>query len=92
MADGGVGFIGRCEVVEPRRALPTYQGAALTVETYATYMNLLRSVRINMEFSGSLCRGLKRSRYKELDPSGDTLSLVDFLPTLDPPTQAKHCG
>lgn len=84
-------------------ALPTYQGAALTVETYPTYMNLLRSVRINMEFSGSLCRGLKRSRYKELDPSGDTLTLVDFLPERNPTpkltphltpelTQAKHCG
>ena len=72
-------------------ALPTYQGVRLTVETYAAYMNLLRSVRINMEFSGSLCRGLKRSRYKELDPSGDTLSLVDFLAIAEP-TQAKHCG
>ena len=75
-------------------ALPTYQGTPLTLDTYPTYMNLLRSVRINMEFSGSLCRGLKRNRYKELDPSGDTLTLVDFLPVPELttlPTQAKHC-
>ena len=75
-------------------ALPTYQGAALTVEGFADYMTLLRSVRINMEFSGSLCRGLKGSRYKELDPSGNTMLLVDFLPVQDLTsqlTQAKHC-
>ena len=61
-------------------ALPTYQGTPLTVAGFADYMNLLRSVRINMEFSGSLCRGLKHSRYKELDPTGGSLALVDFLP------------
>ena len=41
-------------------------------------MGLLRSVRINMEFSGSLCRGLKQSRYKEADLSGAVPVLVDF--------------
>lgn len=58
------------------RAFPTYQGAAIT--DYPAYMGLLRSVRINMEFSGSLCRGLKRSRYMEADLSGDVPVLVDF--------------
>ena len=80
-------------------ALPTYQGAALTEADFGDYMNLLRSVRINMEFSGSLCRGLKHSRYQELVPGSDGLTLVDFLPAPGPApheiqltTQAKHCG
>ena len=57
-------------------AFPTYQGTQIV--DYTRYMGLLRSVRINMEFSGSLCRGLKRSRYKEADLSGDVPILVDF--------------
>ena len=76
-------------------ALPTYQGDALTVDGFAGYMALLRSVRINMEFSGSLCRGLKRSRYMELVPGADGLTLMDFMPSVDAgptDTQAKHCG
>lgn len=60
-------------------AFPTYDGAAITAQGFKTYMDLLRSVRINMEFSGSLCRGLKRSRYKEADLSGDTPTLIDFI-------------
>ena len=66
------------------RAFPTYQGAP--IGDYAIYMGLLRSVRINMEFSGSLCRGLKRSRYQEADLSGDIPVLVDF--TTHTPTHA----
>ena len=66
-------------------ALPTYQGMALTRDGFATYMGLLRSVRINMEFSGSLCRGLKQSRYQQADLSGETPVLVNFV-TADQPT------
>jgi hypothetical protein len=51
---------------------------------FQIYMGLLRSVRINMEFSGSLCRGLKRSRYQQADLSGDVPILVDFTPPLLP--------
>ena len=61
-------------------AFPTYQGAQIA--DFQTYMGLLRSVRINMEFSGSLCRGLKQSRYLEADLSGDVPILVDFTPPL----------
>lgn len=57
-------------------AFPTYQGAPIT--DYARYMSLLRSVRINMEFSGSLCRGLKQSRYQQADLSGAVPVLVDY--------------
>ncbi len=60
-------------------AFPTCDGTAITEQGFRTYMDLLRSVRINMEFSGSLCRGLKRSRYKEVDLTGDTPTLVDFI-------------
>jgi len=60
-------------------AFPTYEGSAITEQAFKDYMVLLRSVRINMEFSGSLCRGLKRSRYKEADLSGDEPTLVDFI-------------
>ena len=61
-------------------AFPTYQGTAIT--DYGHYMGLLRSVRINMEFSGSLCRGLKQSRYHQADLSGPVPILVDhFVPS-----------
>ena len=69
------------------RAFPTYQGAAITAEGFKTYMGLLRSVRINMEFSGSLCRGLKTSRYKQADLTGEVPILVDFAER-DMPTQS----
>ena len=62
-------------------AFPTYQGNSIGPD-FQTYMGLLRSVRINMEFSGSLCRGLKRSRYQEADLSGDVPILVDYTPPL----------
>lgn len=64
-------------------AFPTYQGAPIG-DDFQAYMGLLRSVRINMEFSGSLCRGLKQSRYLEADLSGDVPILVDFTPTQTP--------
>ena len=57
-------------------AFPTYQGTPIA--DYGLYMGLLRSVRINMEFSGSLCRGLKSVRYQEADLSGAVPVLVDL--------------
>jgi metal-sulfur cluster biosynthetic enzyme len=68
------------------RAFPTYQGAPIAAEGFTTYMGLLRSVRINMEFSGSLCRGLKASRYKQADLTGEVPILVDFAQS-DLPSQ-----
>ncbi len=64
-------------------AFPTYQGDPIGPD-FQTYMGLLRSVRINMEFSGSLCRGLKRSRYQEADISGEVPILLDFTPPHQP--------
>ena len=66
-------------------AFPTYQGTPIA--DYPLYMGLLRSVRINMEFSGSLCRGLKASRYHEADLSGAVPVLVD----LTTPTPSHAC-
>ena len=66
-------------------AFPTYQGTQ--VADYPLYMGLLRSVRINMEFSGSMCRGLKASRYLEADLSGAVPVLVD----LTAPTPNHAC-
>lgn len=60
-------------------AFLTWEGMAITEQGFKAYMDLLRSVRINMEFSGSLCRGLKSSRYKEANLSGDEPTLVDFI-------------
>lgn len=61
-------------------AVTDWQGAGLTEADFGRYMGLLRSVRINMEFSGSLCRGLKNSRYQEADLSGNTPILIDVAP------------
>jgi metal-sulfur cluster biosynthetic enzyme len=57
-------------------AFPVWQGGPIT--DFAGYMGLLRSVRINMEFSGALCRGLKQSRYLQADLSGPVPVLVDL--------------
>lgn len=70
------------------RAFPTYEGTAIPEQGFTTYMDLLRSVRINMEFSSSLCRGLKRSRYKEADLSGDEPTLIDFI--IEANNKAEH--
>jgi metal-sulfur cluster biosynthetic enzyme len=71
-------------------AFLTYEGTTIKEWGFKTYMDLLRSVRINMEFSGSLCRGLKRSRYKEADLSGDEPSLIDFITEVN--NAPKHDG
>ncbi len=60
-------------------ALVTYEGSALSVESFANYQSELRSVRINMEFNGALCRGLKNSRYKEVLSVDGEPTLVDFI-------------
>lgn len=66
-------------------AFRTYDGLALTEDGFADYLAELRSVRINMEFNGALCRGLKQSRYKEVDRSGEEPELVDFIMGRVPP-------
>lgn len=70
-------------------AILNYEGTVIAEQDFKQYMDLLRSVRINMEFSGSLCRGLKRSRYKEADMSGETPTLVDFITQAATATASK---
>lgn len=60
-------------------ALVTYEAEPLSVQGFADYLGLLRSVRINMEFNGALCRGLKNSRYKEVQTVDGEPTLVDFI-------------
>lgn len=75
-------------------AFPDLDGAPLTEAGYADRMGTLRAVRINMEFGGALCRGLKASRYggeappvEEASPGGPTLA--DFILERVPPRAAS---
>lgn len=43
-------------------AFVTLDGAPLAPEHFATHLEALRSVRLNMEFNGALCRGLLAAR------------------------------
>ena len=47
-------------------AFVTWTGKGLTATGLQAYLSHSRGVRINMEFNGALCRGLKDARYKEL--------------------------
>ncbi|MFT3973388.1 MAG: iron-sulfur cluster assembly protein [Amaricoccus sp.] len=60
-------------------AFRTWEGEALTPEGLKDYVLRLRQVRLNMEFSGALCRGLQGSRYKELGTVDGEPTLVDFV-------------
>ena len=56
------------------------EGGEVMAETFADYLSLLRRVRINTEFNGSLCRGLLQARYGDTDtaPDGEP-TLADFI-------------
>ena len=60
-------------------ALRTHEGEPLPTDGFRDYLNALRSVRINMEFSGALCRGLKQTRYKQVETCDGEPTLVDFM-------------
>ena len=60
-------------------AFLTWEGAPLCAAGLPDHLGKLRAVRINMEFNGALCRGLKRARYWE-KPAGDgEPTLADFI-------------
>jgi metal-sulfur cluster biosynthetic enzyme len=59
-------------------AFRTLSGETLTAERLPGYLAELRSVRINMEFNGALCRGLAQARYQERAP-GQEPTLIDFM-------------
>lgn len=58
----------------------TLDGAPIPAAEMWAHLGRLRRVRINMEFSGALCRGLKQHRYKEAVREDGELTLIDFLP------------
>jgi metal-sulfur cluster biosynthetic enzyme len=57
----------------------TWEGAQVPPMALSAYLAELRGVRINMEFNGALCRGLKHTRYKELGVVDGEPTLVDFI-------------
>lgn len=66
-------------------AFVTWHGDPIPVEAFSDHMMRLRSVRINMEFNGAMCRGLAAARYKEVDRSGEEPELIDFILGRVPP-------
>ncbi|MFT4183314.1 MAG: iron-sulfur cluster assembly protein [Rhizobium sp.] len=56
-----------------------WDGRPVEADALTAYLIDLRSVRINMEFNGALCRGLKQTRYKEMEMIDGEPTLVDFI-------------
>lgn len=69
-------------------AFRDYDGRSLEAADLAEHLSKLRGVRINMEFSGALCRGLLSTRYKELDRDSEEPTLVDFILDRVPPARS----
>lgn len=74
-------------------AFPTWEGGAIPAEDLEAHLQRLRSIRINMEFNGAMCRGLASTRYHEVEIGPDGPTLIDFMagrvaPRLAP--QARH--
>ncbi|PZQ51272.1 MAG: hypothetical protein DI556_03620 [Rhodovulum sulfidophilum] len=66
-------------------AFRDWAGAALTAEGLPAHLATLRQVRINMEFNGTLCQGLRQTRYKEAVAIDGEPTLVDFILGRVPP-------
>jgi hypothetical protein len=81
-------LIQRWPAIAPRDAIIVdYDGGSITREALPAYLADLRSVRINMEFNGALCRGLKHTRYKEMEVIDGEPTLVDFIMNRVPPRE-----
>ncbi|WP_116599749.1 iron-sulfur cluster assembly protein [Primorskyibacter marinus] len=68
-------------------AFPTWGGDPLKPGNLSDHLARLRSTRINMEFNGALCRGLAKTRYKEVEIGPDGPTLVDFIAGHVPPRE-----
>ncbi|SCB40159.1 iron-sulfur cluster assembly protein [Rhizobium hainanense] len=68
-------------------AFVTWEGEEIAPEALGAYLAELRTLRINMEFNGALCRGLKTTRYKEMDVVDGEPTLVDFILDRVPPRE-----
>lgn len=67
------------------RAFPTWDGQAIQARALSDHLGRLRSTRINMEFNSALCRGLAKTRYKEVEIGPDGPTLIDFIAGRVPP-------
>ncbi len=78
----------QCLATEPGDlAFPTWEGQEIAVQDLSEHLAKLRSTRINMEFNGALCRGLAKTRYKEVEIGPDGPTLVDFIARRVPPRE-----
>ncbi|TNF18323.1 MAG: DUF59 domain-containing protein [Rhodobacteraceae bacterium] len=66
-------------------AFPTWEGQPIEAAELSEHLARLRSTRINMEFNGALCRGLAKTRYKEVEIGPDGPTLIDFIAGRVPP-------
>lgn len=57
----------------------TWAGERIAAGALSAHLAELRGVRVNMEFNGALCRGLKQARYRQLDVVDGEPTLVDFI-------------
>lgn len=73
-------------------AFVTWDGAPINPAGLGAYLAELRAVRINMEFNGALCRGLKQSRYREMRLVEGEPTLVDFVLDRVPPPAGGQAG
>ena len=73
-------------------AFVTWAGGVLSVENLTAHLQALRGIRINMEFNGALCRGLAKTRYKEVDLSSGAPELIDFILGRVPPRTAAKAA
>lgn len=71
-------------------AFPTWQGGRIAAQDLTAHLARLRTTRINMEFGGALCRGLGRSRYKQVEIGADGPTLVDFIAGRVPPREGHR--
>ncbi|WP_299472647.1 iron-sulfur cluster assembly protein [uncultured Roseibium sp.] len=70
-------------------AFVTWAGEPIEPRNLRQHLSELRSVRINMEFNGALCRGLSNTRYKEVEIGADGPTLVDFIQGRVPPRNVE---
>ena len=68
-------------------AFPTWDGDEIETHELKAHLTKLRSTRINMEFNGALCRGLAKTRYKEVEIGPDGPMLIDFIAGRVPPRE-----
>lgn len=82
----------RRQHLQPHDAAIVYwDGRRIDAAALAGHLADLRSVRINMEFNGALCRGLKQTRYQELETTEGEPTLVDFILDRVPARQTAGC-